>query len=327
VQPNTKKSPANPASPALDKEVTREFVAGKFGISVPELTELLGSHPWPKLSYRVITGGEREEIVRGITERTDSGSLRVVGGNDNEVWERGWGEILAQVTAKGGFTPAILKPQYFDHHRIMRFNGDYIDAGDANFVYEYDQVLRRLVLAKYLKGATKVVELGCGTGTSQLMLADILPKAKLVASDWAKPSQEIIRAMGAYLKRHITPVCFNMLTLEGWDELTIDHDTTVVTVHALEQLGGNIGALLDALLKARPRTCLHFEPIAEFYDEKVPFDQLALRYHRRRNYLDGWLTRLRELAARGKIEITEERRLAFGDRYHEAYNIVQWRPL
>jgi SAM-dependent methyltransferase len=326
VQPNKKKSPANPDALPRNLRVTPEFVAGKTGVTPAALSALLGRYAWPELAYRVIEGAERDDIMRGITDRIESVDLRVVGGNDNDVWERGWGEILAQVRSKG-FTPAVLRPQYFDHHRIMRFDGEYIDGGDANFVYQYDQLLRRIVLTRYLKGAEKIVELGCGTGTSQLMLADLLPDAKLVASDWAKPSQEIIRAIGAHLKRDITPVCFNMLTLEGWDELTIDRDSAVVTVHALEQLGGNCTALLNTLLKARPRYCLHLEPVTEFYDPGSLFDALAIRYHRRRNYLDGWLTSLRALAAEGRIEIMEERRLGFGDRYHEAYSVVQWRPV
>lgn len=323
---NTPASSPKGESATLDKRVTKEFVAGKFGITVAALEKLLGDYAWPDLRYRVIEGEERDAIMLGILQRVDSGSLRVVGGNDNTVWERGWGEILEQVQ-KNGFTPALLRPQYFDHHRIMRFDGEYIDGGDASFVYQYDQLLRRLTLAQYLQGAQKVVELGCGTGTSQLMLADLLPDARLVASDWAKPSQEIIRAIGGYVKRDIKPVCFNMLTLEGWDELTIDRESAVVTVHALEQLGDNCGKLLDRLIEAKPAYCLHLEPILEFYDTNSLFDYLTVKYHTHRNYLHGWLTRLRELAAKGKVEILEERRLGFGDRYHEAYSVVKWRAV
>lgn len=312
------------AAPVLDKRVTKEFVAGKLGISVAGLERLMGDRPWPELRYRVVEGEERDALMLGILERTDHADLRVVGGNDNTVWERGWGEILQQVKDKG-FSPEILHPQYLFHHGIMRFDGQYIDAGGTQFICDYDHLLRYLVLARHLQDATKVVELGCGTGTSQLMLAQLLPNAELVASDWAKPSQEIIRAIAEYTHHPIRPVCFNMLTLEGWDELNIDSDSTVLTVHALEQLGANHGPLLEKLLAARPKSCLHMEPVAEFYNKDSLFDVLALRYHKRRNYLDGYLTRLRELAAQKKIEITQEYRLGFGDRYHEAFNVVEWR--
>lgn len=324
MKPSTVKAETVTDSPK--KQVTQECVAGKFGIPVAELSALLGSHAWPSLQYSVLQGQERDAIVQGIENRISSSNLRVAGNNDNEVWERGWGEIHDKIRTQG-FSPAILRPQYFDHHRIMRFDGDYIDGNDANFVYEYDQLLRRIVFARYLRGAKKVVELGCGTGTSQLLLAGILPQAQLTASDWAKPSQGIVREISSYLKRDIKPVCFNMLTLEGFDDLGIDHASIVLTVHALEQLGSGCEALLTKLVAVKPQYCLHLEPVAEFYDESNPFDDRALRYHRRRNYLNGWLTRLRALQAEGKVEIMEERRLGFGDRYHEAYSIIQWRAL
>lgn len=306
--------------------VTRDFVSAQFGITPSELTRLLGDRAWPDLCYRVVEGSDRDKIVQDISKRIDARDFRIVGDNDNDVWIRGWGEILEQVETQG-FRPDILRPQYFSHHRIMRFDGKYIEGDSNTFVYEYDQLLRRIVLAKYLRGQTRVVELGCGTGTSQLMLAELLPAADLVASDWSPPAQDIIRAMSAYLKRDIRPVCFNMLTLEGWEELGIDRDTAVVTVHALEQLGGNYKPLLERLVAAKPRLCVHLEPVIELYDSTCDFDLLAMRYHAARNYLHTWLTDIRQLVKDGKAELLDQRRLHFGDRYHEAYSVIAWRPV
>lgn len=312
---------------ALDQTVSKEYVAGKFGISTSELDSLLGTTAWPNLNYRIIQDQERDGIIHGILQRIDEGKMRVVGGDDNTVWIKGWGEILEHIE-KNGFSPDVLRPQYFDHHRIMRFDGKYIDGGDANFVYEYDQLIRRLTLSKYLKGQTKVVELGCGTGTSQLMLSDILPDAHLIASDWSPPSQGIVKAIADYKERKIKPACFNMLTLEGWDDLEIDSDSAILTVHALEQLGGNCGPLLQKLLAAKPKLCVHLEPVEEFYeDDKTLFDYLGQKFHTARNYLQGWLSALEKHERDGKVQIIDKRRLAFGDRYHEAYNVISWKPL
>jgi hypothetical protein len=310
----------------LDREITPGFVATKLGVSLEELQQLLRNRPWPRLAYRIVQGAERDGVIRHVLERIDTTDLRVVGENDPTVWERGWGEIRDRIRTQG-FDLSLLSPQYFEQHRTLRFDGNYIDAGGSAFVTAYDDLLRRIVLARYLEGATRVVEFGCGTGTSQVILADLLPHAELVAADWAAPSQDIIRVLATHMKRAVRPVRFNMLTLEGFDKLAIDHATAVVSVHALEQLGGNWEPLLARLLEVRPKLCLHLEPILELYDESLLFDFLAAKYHRRRNYLHGWLSRLRELAAAGKVEITEERRLGFGDRYHEAYSVVTWRPL
>ncbi len=310
---------------SLSHEVTPAFVAGKFGITVATLETFLAGQPWSRLKYREILGAERDGIIRAVLERIDSSALRVVGGNDSTVWERGWGEILAEVKRKG-FKASLLRPQYFEHHRIMRFDGRYIDAGNGEFVGVYDELLRTLAFARHLNNVSKVVEIGCGTGTSQLILSQLLPKAELVASDWAAPSQDIVSILANQLGRTIRPVRFNMLTLEGWDELGIDPETAVVTVHALEQLGDAFEPLLNKLLSAKPRFCLHLEPILEHYDGTILFDYLAIKYHERRNYLRGWLTALRRLAHEGRVEILDERRLGFGDRYHEAYSMIKWQP-
>lgn len=69
------------------------------------------------------------------------------------------------------------------------------------------------------------------------------------------------------------------------------------------------------------------EPLLDLYDETNLVDALAIRYHRKREYLFGFLPHLKNLAALGKIEIMEIRRLYFGSLYHEGYSYVAWRPL
>ncbi len=72
---------------------------------------------------------------------------------------------------------------------------------------------------------------------------------------------------------------------------------------------------------------MHAEPLAELYDENSLIDCLALKYHRARGYLNGFLTRLTELAEEGRIEIIVKKRVPFGSHFHEGYSIVVWRPV
>ena len=62
------------------------------------------------------------------------------------------------------------------------------------------------------------------------------------------------------------------------------------------------------------------------YNKNNIIDYLAIRYHKKRNYLYGYLTRLQELESEGKIEILKTQRVCFGILYHEAYSFVMWRP-
>jgi len=68
------------------------------------------------------------------------------------------------------------------------------------------------------------------------------------------------------------------------------------------------------------------EPIEDLYDEENLLDYLALKYHRKRGYLSGYLPRLRMLEAEGKLKIMEVRRMHFGSIYQEGYSFVVWRP-
>ena len=73
--------------------------------------------------------------------------------------------------------------------------------------------------------------------------------------------------------------------------------------------------------------CVHLEPLVELYDEDSLFDYPAIRYHRKRGYLDGYLTALRKLEREGRAEILDTRRLQFGSFFQEGYSLVMWKPL
>src|SRR5262249_20623684 len=132
--------------------------------------------------------------------------------------------------------------------------------------------------------------------------------------------------LGRSLKRNVRGGLYNMLTGEGAEALPIDKDTDVLTVHALEQLGASGPAVLDMLVRRRPRRGLHIEPILDFYDRALPYDDIAARYHKARGYLEGLWPSLSAFAADGKIEILSKGRVRLGNLYHEAYSFVCWRP-
>jgi hypothetical protein len=263
---------------------------------------------------------ERDEVILSVLKALDS-PLRVSGANDNKVWREGWQEVLDHV----GETVNLerLKPQYFREDDVTRLNGDFAKGED---LYERDIQMRKLVFRTHFKDATRIVDIGAGTGVSQAILAKECV-AELAAADWVEPSLKLIELIGKNMNRQIKTVNFNMLTLFGWDDLKIDEETSVLTVHALEQLGEDWGLLLTAIRDAKPKLCVHIEPLVELYDEGVLFDKLAADYHRKRNYLSGWLPAVQELERQGKAEIKRVHRWGFGNRFHEAYSLLVWRPL
>lgn len=100
----------------------------------------------------------------------------------------------------------------------------------------------------------------------------------------------------------------------------------VLTIGTLEQIGRNFGPFLDFLLEKKPRICVHVETLYEVYDQDNLVDWLAAAYLEKRNYLRGFLARMRELEAEGRVRILDLRR-TFGSFYHDGYTYLVWEPL
>jgi hypothetical protein len=100
----------------------------------------------------------------------------------------------------------------------------------------------------------------------------------------------------------------------------------VVTIGTIEQLAGDFEPFLQFLLRRSPALCIHVEPTVELYDEDNLVDYLAVKFHRKRGYTEGFLPRLQQLEDQGRIEIVKVKRLFFGSLLMEGYNLLIWRP-
>ena len=289
------------------KFIGKNYILDKFDLTSTEFSELFGKD-FELLEYEVLHNDERDKVIKSVLDKINLKSLRVSGENSEN------------------FHPDKIMPQYFDHHNIMRFDGNYIKAISGNFVYKYDQIIRKIIIKKYIK-TKKLIEIGCGTGSGTLLAANLLNRdIELTASDWATKSQLIVDKISEYTKRPIKSVQFNMLDLQGWDQLCVDKDSTIISFHALEQLGDNYILLLNKLA-VQKILCIHLEPIVELYDKGNLYDELAKIYHKKRNYLGLYLSDIKRLEKHGKAKIIKEQRISFGDRYHEAYSLIIWKGI
>ena len=60
--------------------------------------------------------------------------------------------------------------------------------------------------------------------------------------------------------------------------------------------------------------------------EIVLIDNLSIKYFKKRNYLDGFLSGLRELEAQEKLTIHDIKRTHIGSLFIEGYSVVVWSP-
>jgi hypothetical protein len=148
-----------------------------------------------------------------------------------------------------------------------------------------------------------VYEFGCGTGHNLTGLMNCK------GFDWSGSAVRKLRDRG------IDADVFDML-----NPTPMEIPGAAVTFHALEQLGKNFRPFLDFLLEARPKVVVHVEPILELYEDNL-LDYLAVQYHKKRGYLEGYL----EAVINSGAEILELKRNHFGSLYHDAYSVLVWR--
>lgn len=306
-----------------DKTLGNDDYSRITGVDCKLVEETLVDFPSPEFCYRYLEESKRDEIILTVLKKLEEIGLPASGINDVSRWEKGWGEVLEAVKNQK-MNMDILRPQYF-HYNTLRFRGNYIEVPDGSFEFDFYTTIRRILFRRYFSGFKKVIEFGCGTGTNLAILSELFPEMSLIGCDWASPSQEILKIMAKEFKAKIEGSRLNMLTLEGSKNIEIDSETVVITMHAMEQLGTSFEPLLEYFLEKRPGLIFHIEPIFELYNPDQLFDALAVKYHKKRNYLNGYLPALKKLEVEGKIEIMDIRRLFFGSLFHEGYSLVVWK--
>jgi hypothetical protein len=169
-----------------------------------------------------------------------------------------------------------------------------------------------------------VYEFGCGTGYHLVALAQRFPDKKIKGLDWAEASRKSVNLLAEKYGLNLEGYVFDFYHPDEY--LEIEENSAVITLAALEQVGDQYEKFLRFVLKKKPRLCINVECISELYDENNLIDYLAIRYHRKRRYLDRYLTRLQQLETQGLISIQKVKRTFLGDTCHEAYTILVWRP-
>ncbi len=305
-------------------ELTLEDFACLFGAEVEDIPKdcrnLISKN---NFSYRKLKDNERDMTILAILKKIESEELPVAGEQGEGRWKKDWKEILKNFVETDHDLTGLV-PKYMRQARFARLYKDYVIPEDEKFWVNWFNVFRQWLFGKYLKDIDNIYEFGCGTGQNLVMLAKIFPEKKLYGYDWVKPSVDIINLLAEKCGYNLKGQLFNMFSPN--ESLNFSRSSAVLTIHALEQLGADFEKFLNFLIKKSPDLCINVEPIYELYDAKNLIDYLAIKFHKKRNYLQGYLSRLRQLEKEGKIEILKIQRVSFGSLYHDSYSYIIWRP-
>jgi SAM-dependent methyltransferase len=275
-------------------------------------------------SFEPLCESRRDALVLQSLHRIHTPRLAHAGEHRAAEWDQGWRENYDEFVASG-FDKRKLVPKYVKEGVPVRLQRAYVQPSQRDFVYRYTRVFRAWLFREHLAPYSTVYEIGCGTGDNLMHFAELFPEAQLHGLDWAPSSQDILRAAAVHHGVRLAAARFDFFAPDP--ALRLAPGSAVLTFGALEQVGPRHGAYLDFILTQRPALCVDVVGIGELYEEDELLDYLALLYHRRRQYLDGYLTRLRELAAGGRIAIEAVHHQRFGNPFDDPYSYIVWRPL
>lgn len=305
-------------------DLTRKDLAELFGATEEDISAYCGEQI-ASLDFRYYKPEceERDRLILSALKRIDSEEVDTTGRERQSDWERGWGENL-QEFIDSGYDVGKLVPKYFKKSVPVRLNRDYVIPVCEDFVVNVTKVFRSWLFQKYFQKVDSIYEFGCGSAHHLAYLAALFPDKKLYGCDWAEASREIIRLLAQYYGWSIQSSCFDFFHPD--ETLNIRPNSAVLTFGALEQVGKNHELFLEFLLRKSPELCVNVEGLSELYEQEYLLDYLALKYHKRRKYLDGFLTRLHQLKEQGTIEIIKIHHQRFGNLFDDSHSYIVWKP-
>lgn len=273
-------------------------------------------------TYARLPQAERDEVILGILKRLDQ--FTQVGAHRHTIWESAWSDVSDRYKQSGGDL-ASLDPPFMGATPVLRIGGDYARPSDPAFETHWFRVLRTWLFNRYLVGRKRVCEFGCGSGFNLVTLAAMSPETELIGLDWSPSAVELMDDIGRRHGLRLSGRRFDFFAPDAGFDFG-GPDDVAMTFCALEQTGERFDTFAKWLVERKPALVVSMEPAIELYRPESLVDDMAIRYHTHRKYLNGYFSFVDGLAERGQAEILMRRRLGFGSLYHEGYSLLVWRP-
>ena len=277
-----------------------------------------------KFLYRSASLEENNKIANEILNSIFSKDISISGHHRHKNWEDGWSENLKNFK-NSNFNIKYLKPGYYRKSNVQRLNRKFIFTKNGSFEFDFFCILRDWLFECYIEPFDEIFEFGCGPGHNVYKLSEMFPSKIIHGLDWAKSSIKIIKLLASKHNRNVQGHVFNIFDPD--DNLNVPQNSAFLSIGGLEQVGNKFKKFLEFIFKKRPKIIIHLEPIHELYDQNHLIDRLGYLYHKKRNYLDGYLTELQKLEKNKKVEIIKCRKLNFGGINHEGWSILIWKLL
>lgn len=295
-----------------------------FGFSLPDYVHRqleeanLKYHPLTDSENNALIARYMEDVVEGRGRFTPSGPER------EGIWSDAWDGTLDRFK-RSGYDPKSLSPPFIDKASHIRWNGRYVYAATPNLESRIYEIIRGWIFREIVAQPwtdCKLFEFGAGSCFNVATYCGMFPDRDAMALDWAPGSVEIAELLRQKCEMRVSGSRFDFFNPDYGIDL--GDAAVVLTVGAIEQVGENFRPFLDYLLSKKPRRVVFVEPTVENYDSSKPFDQLAITYHKKRNYVVGLKPAIYELHQKGVVTVLEDFRTTLGSKYHEGYQVLAW---
>ncbi len=302
-----------------------ELFGDDGGLSSISLGKINDSIKQFDFDFAYLPEGEHNELFKNILHQVESKAFDTSGVARQKKWDLGWKENLEEFKSSDSTRSALI-PKYYRISNISRLRSSFIKTRSGSFQYDFFQVLLLYVVERYLGNINSLHEFGCGPGHNIVAINGFIGRSQVQyhGYDWARSAVDLVDQIRTDLGVNCQGHLFDFFNPNS--SINFKTASAVMTVGALEQIGDNHLAFTEFLLEKKPSICVNIEPLKELYNPDCPMDQLAIKYHESRGYLDGYLPSLQAMEKKGLLSIDTVVRVPFGGVYHEGWSYVVWRP-
>ena len=276
-------------------------------------------------SYSLPSFSHRDNLLLEVVKKIENDKQIIGDEGRKDVWFKGWQENYEEYKKTNNLD--AIRPKFIRDKMPLRFNQEYIIPEVNDFEKNFNIVIQSYIYERYLRSFKNIYEFGCGSGfnLSSMVNMDISKSTRFFGTDFVQSSVDTINLIAKNTKANLSAKLFNMINPDY--DYDFNQDSALFTFGAIEQLASKHGEFVDFLLQKKPNICLHVEPTIELYEEDNLVDYLAIQFHKKRGYTQGFLTDLLELEKEKKIKIDKVHRLRFGSFFLEGYSLIVWRVI
>jgi hypothetical protein len=247
--------------------------------------------------------------------------------NTREYEGEKWGPLLQRARAAGAVSLAEVDAWVNGADaEVLASDGDTLVPLTVRAGVARHRDLVAETLARYWP-ASALVELGCGYGG---VIVDVARRpafrgAGLLAAEYTPSGAELTGLVAAAEGLGIRAGRCDFLG-PGLTDLPVPEGALVFTSFAVHYVPELPATFVDALLRWRPRTVIHFEPCYEHCDAATLLGLLRQRYIQVNDYNRNLVSLLRGRQAAGAVRLLEERPAVFGTNALLPASVLAWAP-